>query len=98
VVVERKVGLVPPLIEASIWTESTGMSNEIHALTGDRAVDTYLACLSAIITRHAGISHFEMIETRMFKFLHEKINLGGEHIHLFKLVNLASAGLTGFIS
>jgi hypothetical protein len=30
-----------------------------------------------------------MIEARVLELLHEKINLGGEHVHLFKLVNLA---------
>jgi hypothetical protein len=35
-----------------------------------------------------------MIEARVLKLLHKKINLGGEHAHLFKLVNLAGAGLS----
>jgi hypothetical protein len=30
----------------------------------------------------------------VLKLLHKKINLGGEHVHLFKLVNLVGAGLT----
>jgi hypothetical protein len=35
-----------------------------------------------------------MITTRVLKLLHKKINLGGEHVHLFKLVNLACPGLS----
>jgi hypothetical protein len=29
-----------------------------------------------------------MLEARVLKLLYKKINLGGEHVHLFKLVNL----------
>jgi hypothetical protein len=71
--------------------ESIGISNEIHVLTGHREIDTHMSCLSALLTRHVGIDHFEVIETWIFEFLHE-INLDGEHIHLFKLVNLAGVG------
>jgi hypothetical protein len=35
-----------------------------------------------------------MIEAWVLKLLHKKINLGNEHVHLFKLVNLAGAGLS----
>jgi hypothetical protein len=35
-----------------------------------------------------------MIEARVLKLLHKKINLGGEHVYLFKLVNLVGAGLS----
>jgi hypothetical protein len=35
-----------------------------------------------------------MIEARVIKLLHRKINLGGEHVHRFKLVNLAGADLS----
>jgi hypothetical protein len=35
-----------------------------------------------------------MIEARVLKLLHKKINLGSEHVHLFKLVNLAGVGLS----
>jgi hypothetical protein len=35
-----------------------------------------------------------MIESRVLKLLHKKIDLGSEHVHLFKLVNLAGAGLS----
>jgi hypothetical protein len=44
------------------------------------------------------VDHFEVTEARIFKFLHVKINLGGEHIHLFKLVNLAGVGLSMLIN
>jgi hypothetical protein len=56
-----------------------------------------MACLSALITRHVGITHFEVIESRIFEFLQEKINFGGEHIHFFKLVDLMGASLSAFI-
>jgi hypothetical protein len=35
-----------------------------------------------------------MIEARVLELLHKKINLHGEHVHLFKLVNLAGVGLS----
>jgi hypothetical protein len=35
-----------------------------------------------------------MIDSQVLKLLHKKINLGGEHVHLFKLVNLVGAGLS----
>jgi hypothetical protein len=38
-----------------------------------------------------------MIKARVLKLLHEKINLGGEHVHLFKMVNLAGAGLSALL-
>jgi hypothetical protein len=38
-----------------------------------------------------------MIEARVLKLLHKKINLGDEHVHLFKLVNPAGAGLSARI-
>jgi hypothetical protein len=78
--------------------ESIGISNEIHILIGRRAIDTHIACLSALFRHHAGIIHFEVIKTRIFKFLYEKINLGSEHIHLLKLVNPTGAGLSVFIN
>jgi hypothetical protein len=93
-VIERKVGFVPPWIEALIRMESIEISNEIHVLTGSRVIDTHMAYLSAFLTRHAGIDQFEVIETWNFEFLLEKINLGSEHIHVFKLVG---AGLSVFI-
>jgi hypothetical protein len=44
-----------------------------------------------------GIDLFEMIEAQVLKLLHKKINLGGEHAHLFKLVNLVGAGLSALL-
>jgi hypothetical protein len=38
-----------------------------------------------------------MIEAWVLELLHKKINLGGEHVHLFKLVNLADAGLSALL-
>jgi hypothetical protein len=35
-----------------------------------------------------------MIEALVLKLLHKRINLGGEHVHLFKQVNLAGAGMS----
>jgi hypothetical protein len=51
-------------------------------------------CFSVLFTRYSGIDHFEMIEARVLKLLHQKINLVGELVHLFKMVNLAGAGLS----
>jgi hypothetical protein len=74
------------------------INNEIHVMTGCTAIDTLMGCLSALFTHHVGIDHFEVIETLIFKFLHEKINLGGEDILLFKLVNLLGERLSAFIN
>jgi hypothetical protein len=38
-----------------------------------------------------------MIEARVVKLLHKKINLGSEHVHLLKMVNLAGAGLSALL-
>jgi hypothetical protein len=38
-----------------------------------------------------------MIEALVLKLLHMKIYLGGEHVRLFKLVNLAGAGLSALL-
>jgi hypothetical protein len=38
-----------------------------------------------------------MIEARVLKLIHKKVNLGGDHVHLFKLVNLAGAGLSALL-
>jgi hypothetical protein len=38
-----------------------------------------------------------MIEAWVLKLLHKKINLGSEHVHLFKLVNLACVGLSALL-
>jgi hypothetical protein len=63
-----------------------------------RAIDTHVAHFSTFFTRHMSVDHFEVIDVRTFKFLHEQINLGGEHILLFKLVNLAGVGLSALIN
>jgi hypothetical protein len=63
-----------------------------------QAIDTHMACFSALLTHHMSLDHFEVIEVQIFKFLHKKINLGSEHIHLFKLVNLADVGLSALIN
>jgi hypothetical protein len=56
-------------------------------------VDAHVACFFALFTHYSGIDHFEMIKAWVLKLLHQKINLSGEHVHLFKPVNLAGAGL-----
>jgi hypothetical protein len=38
-----------------------------------------------------------MIKAQVLKLLHKKINLGGEHVHLFKLVNLTGADLSALL-
>jgi hypothetical protein len=38
-----------------------------------------------------------MIEARVLNLLHKKINLDGEHVHLFKLVDLVGAGLSALL-
>ena len=43
------------------------------------------------------INHFDMIEAWVLKLLQKKINLGGEHVHLFKLVNLTCAGTSALL-
>jgi hypothetical protein len=53
-----------------------------------------VAHFSALFTCYSGIDHFEVIEARVLKLLLKKVNLGGEHVHLFKLVNLTGAGLS----
>jgi hypothetical protein len=95
VVVKWETGFVPPNIEALIRTKTiVGITNEVGILGGHRAVDAHVACFSAVFTRYSGIDQFEMIEARVLKLLHQKINLGGEHVHLFKLVNLVGVGLS----
>jgi hypothetical protein len=98
VVVEQKTGFVPPSIEALIRTKTIiGISNEVDVLGDHQAVDAHVACFSALFTCYSGIDHFEMIEARVLKLLHKKINLGGEHAHLFKLVNLMGADLSALL-
>jgi hypothetical protein len=97
-VVEWETGFVSPTIEALIRTKAiVGIPNEVHILGHRLAVDAHVACFSALFTHYSGIDHFEMIEARVLKLLHKTINLGGEHVHLFKLVNLAGAGLSALL-
>jgi hypothetical protein len=94
-VVEWETGFVPPSTEALIRMKTIfGMTNEVDVLGDCRAVDVHIACFFALFTRYSGIDHFEMIEARVLKPLHKKINPGSEHVHLFKLVNLAGVGLS----
>jgi hypothetical protein len=94
-VIERETGFVPPSIETLIRTKTiVGITNELDILGDCRAVDAYVAYFSALFTRYSSIDHFEMIEAQVLKILHKKIDLGGEHVYLFKLVKLAGAGLS----
>jgi hypothetical protein len=89
-IVNWETQLVPLRVDALIWTKTiVGVTNKVTTLTDHRAIDTDVACFSALFTGHTGIDHFEMIKARVLKHLHKKINLGGEHFHLFKLVNHA---------
>jgi hypothetical protein len=97
-VVEWETRFVPPIIEALIRMRTIiGITNEVDILGDRRAVDAHVACFSALFTRYSGIDHFEMIETRVLKLLHKKINLSSEHVHLFKLVNLTGVGLSALL-
>jgi hypothetical protein len=97
VVVEWETGFVPPSIEALIRMKTiVGITNEVDALGDCQEVDAHVTRFSAIFTCYSGIDHFEMIEARILR-LHHKINLGGEHVHLFKLVNLAGSGLSALL-
>jgi hypothetical protein len=97
-VVEWETELVPPSIEALIRTKTiVGITKEVDVLGDRRAVDADVVRFSALFTRYSGIDHFEMIGSRVLKLLQKKINLGSEHVHLFKLVNLAGAGLSALL-
>jgi hypothetical protein len=92
VVVEWETRLVPPRVGALIQTKTiVEVTNKVSILTDHRAIDTHVACFSAFFIGHSGIDHFEMIKAWVLKLLQKKINLGNEHVHLFKLVNLAGA-------
>jgi hypothetical protein len=67
------------------------VTNIVSILTNRPAIVTHVACFYALFIGHSGIDHFEMIKARIIKLLHQKINLGSEHVHLFKLVNHAGA-------
>jgi hypothetical protein len=76
-IVEREIELVPPSIEALIRTKTIiGITNEVDILGDHRAVDAHVAYFSTLFTHYSGIDHFEMIEARVLKLLHKKINLG----------------------
>jgi hypothetical protein len=97
-VVERETGFVPPSIEDLIQMKTiVGVTNKVSILTDSQEFDTHVACFSAFFIGHSGIDHFEMIEAQVLRLLHQKINLGGEHVHLFKLVTLAGAGLSALL-
>jgi hypothetical protein len=97
-IVTREIGLVPPSIEALIRTKTIiGITNEVDILGDRRVVDAHVACFFTLFTHYSGIDHFEMIEAWVLKLLHKKINLGGEHFHLLKLVNLAGVGLSALL-
>jgi hypothetical protein len=95
---ELETRLVPPSTEALIRMKTIfGITNEVDILGDCRTVDAHVACFFALFTRYSGIDHFEMIDARVLKLFHKKINLGGEHVHLFKLVNLVCAGLCALL-
>jgi hypothetical protein len=97
-VVKQETGLALPKVEALIRTKTfVGVTNKVSILTDRRAIDTHVACFSALFTGHSGIDHFEMIKAWVLKFLHKKINLDDEHVHLFKLKNLVGAGWSTLI-
>jgi hypothetical protein len=97
-VVERETRFVPHSIEALIRMKTIiGITNEVDILGDHRAVDAHVACFSALLTCYSGIDNFEMMEARVLKLLYKKINLGGEHVHLFKLVNLAGASMSALL-
>jgi hypothetical protein len=89
-VVEWETRIIPLSIEDMIRTITIiGVTNKVSVLTDRQAINTHVVCFFALFTRHSGIDHFEMTETRVLELLHEKINLGSEHVHLLKMVNLA---------
>jgi hypothetical protein len=93
-----KTEFVPLSIEALIRMKTiVGITNEINILGDHRAVKAHVACFSALFTPYSGIDHFEMIDSWVLKLLHKKINLGGEYVHLFELVNLAGEGLSALL-
>jgi hypothetical protein len=90
---KQETGLVPPRVDALIRMKTiVGLTNKVSILIDHRAIDTHVACFSTLFIGNSGIDHFELIKARVLKHLHKKINLGSEHVHLFKLVNLVGAG------
>jgi hypothetical protein len=95
VVVEWETGFVPPRIEALIRMKIIAeITNEVDILGDRRAVDAHVAYFSALLTCYSSIDHFQMIEAWVLKLLQKKINLDGEHVHLFKLMNLEGVGMS----
>jgi hypothetical protein len=74
-----------------------GIPNEVDILGYHQAVDAHVAYFSTLFTHYSGIDLFEMIEARVLKLLHKKINLHGEHVHLFMVVNLVGASLSALL-
>jgi hypothetical protein len=98
VVIEWETGFVLPNIEALIRLKPiVGITNKVDVLGDHWVVDAHVARFSALFTRYSGIDHFELIEDRVLKLLHKKTNLGGEHVHLFNLVNLVGASLSALL-
>jgi hypothetical protein len=97
-VIKWETRFVPPSIEALIRMKTiVRITNEIDILGDHRVVDAHVAHFFTLFTRYSGIDHFQMIEAQVLKLLHKNINLGGEHVHLFKLVNLVGAGLSALL-
>jgi hypothetical protein len=97
-VVEWETVFVPPSIEALIRTKTiVGITNKVDILGDCWVVDACVACFSALFTRYSGNDHVEMIDAPVLKLLHMKINLGGEHVHLFKLVNLSGVSVSALL-
>jgi hypothetical protein len=106
VVVEQETRFVPPSIEALIRMKTIiEITNEVDILGDRQTIDAHVTCFSALFTRYSGIDHFEMIGwsrpgfSSFFirRLIMKKINLGGEHVHLFQLVNLTGAGLSALL-
>jgi hypothetical protein len=75
VVVEQETRFVPPSIEALIRMKTIiEITNEVDILGDRQIIDAHVTCFSALFTRYSGIDHFEMIEARVLKLLHKKIN------------------------
>jgi hypothetical protein len=97
-VVKQETGFAPPSIEALIRMKTiVRIIDKVNILWDRRAVDAHVAYFSTLFTRYLCIDHFEMIEAQVLKLLHKKINLGGEHGHHFKLVNLMGVGLSALL-
>jgi hypothetical protein len=74
-VVKRETAFVPPSIEALIRTKTiVGITNEVDILGDHRTIDAHVARFPALFTRYSRIDHFEMIDARVLKLLHKKIN------------------------